>query len=611
MRYPTFEETNLSAIAFNRINRYWSKKTLISKFENGKYTGKWQQFSYADFADSLEKLCGAWIEFGLEPGDRVAIFGKNRPRWMHTSLSLLACGLVIVPVYPTLTAKDAGYILKDSGAKYVVTDTGEQAEKILAVKDNLPELRGIYVMEEVAASPDDGIGNFEDLLRVSKENTYSDEVIRRIRAITGDNLAAIIYTSGTTGRPKGVMLTHGNFLSQRSVLKTFDLNDNDIFLNHLPFCHSFGFTTDLLGATDVGAALAIADGLKPEQIRDGLTSIRPTVLMSVPRLFEKLYIEVQRVVSQKPRPIQKLFRDALSVGKQVFDLRNAGKPLPLDLQLKYKLASRIINKVRKQAGLDRCRVAFAGGGPTSRELCYFFQSLGIDIYQGYGLTETSPICNVNIPGKNKLGTVGPPIPGVEVRIDEGGEILLRGPNIMKGYYNDPDSTAEAIDKEGWFHTGDIGNIDADGYLTITDRKKEIIVTSGGKNIAPQGIEAAYNTEPYIERIVVVGDDRKYLTALVCPNFELLEKWAQQNNLIWNTRAELITLPEIIKLVEGRVNEINRHFARFEQLKKVALVDHEFTEETGELTPTQKVKRRVVDSMYKKVIDSMYPQEERI
>jgi long-chain acyl-CoA synthetase len=499
--------------------------------------------------------------------------------------------------------------LRDSGAKYVVVDTLEQARKTLAIIDELPELKKIFVMDAVPDLVHDRLGTYDSLLAAAAGRLELPALFERARTIAGDDVAAIIYTSGTTGRPKGVMLTNGNFLSQRVMLKTFNINYRDVFLNHLPFCHSFGMTADLLATAEVGATLAIADGIGAEQIRHALRTVRPTILMSVPRLFEKLYVEVRRVVGQRPERAQKIFQAALDVGKQVFDLKNERRRIPLTLLAKYELAKLILMKVRQQAGLDRVRVAYAGGGPTSTELCYFFQSLGIDIFQGYGLTETSPVANVNPPGKNKLGTVGPAIAGVEEKLALDGEILIRGKNLMKGYYNDPEATAEAIDKEGWFHTGDIGTIDADGYLTITDRKKELIVTAGGKNIAPLAIESAFNTERYIERVVAIGDRRKYIAALVCPNFDAVRQWAKDKGLALETDAEIAASPDVRKLLEECMAAVNAEFARYEQIKKFAVIDHEFSEATGELTPSMKVKRRVVAEKYSAVIDALYPAEE--
>ena len=608
--YPTFDEKSMAAAAFNRLGQHWNEVKLVAMYRDGRHTGQWESHTVREQAEERHHLTTAWGMLGVKPQERVAIMAQNRPRWICAAKSLLPANIIMVPIYPTLTAQDAAFILRDSGARYIVVDTMDQARKILSVFGELPDLQKVFVMDPITERTDERVAPYDDLIAMAKGRVDMQAIFRGIREIREEDLAAILYTSGTTGRPKGAALTNANLLSQRVLLPCLNFRSDDVFLNHLPFSHSFGLTSDLFASGHVGATLVIAEGIAPQQIRHALTTIRPTVLMSVPRLFEKIYVNVQRVVSQKSPRVQTIFTGALNVGKQVFDLRNEGKRIPVALALKYRLAKTQLMKVRRRAGLDRVRVAYAGGGPTSLELCYFFQSLGIDIYQGYGLTETSPVANVNLPGKNKLGTVGPPISGVEEKIADDGEILIRGKNVMKGYYNNPEATAEAIDEEGWFHTGDIGAFDEDGYLKIVDRKKELIITSGGENIAPLAIEAAFNTEPYVERVVVVGDGRKYLAALVCPNFEVLYDWAREKGLRWDSDGELSAHPEVTRLLEERVREVNKNFARFQQIKKVAVMDHLFSEETGELTPTQKVKRRVVDSMYEKTIGSMYPREDR-
>ncbi|MBN1341800.1 MAG: long-chain fatty acid--CoA ligase [Phycisphaerae bacterium] len=607
MDYPTLEETSVVAVGLNRFKECWDDVRLVSMYRGGRHTGQWQNHLTSEVADEILHLTTAWRMIGLRPQECVAIMSRNRPRWLTTSISLLARNAVTVPIYPTLTTEAAAFILRDSDAKYLVVDTMDQARKILPVFDELKGLRKIFVMDPMSDRTDPRVGAYDDLIAMARGKVDADDVCREARDIVGDDVAVIVYTSGTTGRPKGVVLTNTNILSQRIALEYFGFSRHDVFLNHLPFSHSFGLTADMFGSIGARATLAIAEGMAPRQIRHALTTIRPTVLMSVPRLFEKIYVQVQQVVSQKPPRVQAIFNAALDVGKRVFDLKTEGKRVPAALALKYVLMRRITSKVRKQAGLDRVRIAYAGGAPTSRELCCFFQSLGIDIYQGYGLTETSPIANVNLPGKNKLGTVGPPILGVEEKIAEDGEILIRGDNVMKGYHSNPEATAEVIDDQGWFHTGDIGAIDDDGYLRILDRKKELIITSGGKNIAPQAIESAFNTDVYIERVVVIGDGRKYLCALVCPNFQMLRRWARERDIQFDSDADLAAHPEIVRLIEDRVWEVNKGFARFEQIKKIAVMDHEFSEETGELTPTLKVKRRVVDSTYSQTIASLYSE----
>ncbi len=605
MNYPTFDETCLAAVCYNRASRYLDHVHVISRYRDGRHTDRWHSAYWRDEVDDIHALTMAWTLLGVQPQQTIALMGKNRPRWIHAAMSVIANNAVLVPVYPTLTAQDAAFVLRDSGARHIVVDTVEQARKVLSVNGELPELDRIVVMDALDGEAPAGVTSWDEQLGLAEGKLDMEALFGKVRQITPDDLVSIIYTSGTTGRPKGVMLTNGNYMAQRFLLGQYNLRSEDVFLNHLPFCHSFGLTTDLLASADVGATLAIADGFAPEQIREALLTIRPTVLMSVPRLFEKIFIQVHDVVSRRPKALQDAFGMSMGVGKQVFDLGNEGQPLPLGLRLKYKVAQRILRKVRGKSGLDRLRVAYAGGAPTSRELSYFFQSLGIDLYQGYGLTETGPIANVNAPGKNKLGTVGPPIAGCEEKLADDGEILIRGTNVMKGYHGNPEATARAIDGDGWFHSGDIGTFDSDGYLTITDRKKELIVTSGGKNIAPLKLESAFNTEAAIERVVLIGNDRKFPSALICPNFEMLRRWATDQGLRFDSDGELVAQPEVEALIQQRVDAVNRAFPRHEQIKKFALMDHEFTEFTGELTPTQKVRRKVVDEMYGDVIEGLY------
>ncbi len=603
--FPRFEETNIPAIGYNCMVRVWEKPKLVSMYQDGRHTGAWQSCTMAEQVSEQKQLARAWQLLGLDAEDRVAIMAPNRPRWVFSIYSLLTAHLVLVPVYPTLTPREAAYILRDSGARVLLVDSLERAQQIQTLRGELPALEHIFVMDALDAAPPEPIGTYDDLRDSAKGHEDDDALAEAIRAATPETLAAIIYTSGTTGPPKGVMLTHGNFMSQRPVLDLFNLGPDDVFLNHLPFCHSFGLTTDLFGSVAVGATLAIADGFQPAQIRHALTTIRPTVLMSVPRLYEKIYLQVQQVVAGRPRFVQRLFDGALRVGKQVFDLEAEGESLPAGLRFKRRLAGRITGKIRRRAGLDRLRLAYAGGAPAGQELYHFYQALGIDLFQGYGLTETSPIAAVNRPGQNRLGTVGQHAPGAELAIAEDGEVLVRGPLVMKGYYNMPEATAEAIDPEGWFHTGDVGEIDRDGFLRIVDRKKEIIVTSGGKNIAPQPIESAFNTDPYIERAVLIGDARNYLIALIIPDFDALARWAAGQGLSDLSHEALAAHPEVRRLMAERVDLVNADLARFEQIKRFAILAAPFSVQTGEITPTEKVKRRVIATKYADVIDALY------
>lgn len=605
--YPEFKESNLAAIGLNRAREIWGETKLISKYKHGRHGSEWQSYSVQEQADIQHRLVAAWSMLGLLPQDRVAIMSANRPRWIFSLNSLLLSNLVTVPIYPTLTAEAAAYILQDSGAKIVIVDTLAQAEKIASRLDTLPALKGIYVMDALDGATEPPIHTLDTLLEEARAQVNLERMYATVHEIAAHDTAAIIYTSGTTGHPKGVVLTHGNFLSQRPLQESFNLGPQDVFLNHLPFSHVFGLTADLFGSQALKATLVIADGIEPEKIRHALHTIRPTVLMSVPRLFEKIFVQVQQVVAERPQALQTLFNGALAVGKKAFDLESQGQRLPTGLAIKHRLSKRIAKRVLSKAGLDRVRLAYAGGAPISPELCHFFQGLGINLYQGYGLTETSPVATVNLPGRNKLGTVGPPIPGVEIKIAEDGEILIRGANIMNGYFNNPSATSEVIDGEGWFYSGDIGAIDAEGYLSILDRKKELIITSGGKNIAPLPIESAFNTDQFIERVVVIGDLRHYLTALVCLEQNVVANWAEKKGIARTTPQDLAKDPDVYKLIEERISLVNQRLARYEQIKKFAILDHNFTPQTGEITPTEKLKRRVIAEKYRDIIDKLYAE----
>ncbi|MBZ0273465.1 long-chain fatty acid--CoA ligase [bacterium] len=601
-------ERSLAAIFYNRRNDNPDRALIIAKRKDGRLTDGFHTITRAQFRDEAERVAAGLVSLGIEKGDHIAVFSPNRPRWLTAATGVFEAGGVIVPVYPTLTAKEAGYVINHSEAKVLFVGEKDHLDKWFAMKPSCKLVKQVVVLDPIEPAKDGSYLTWDELagrgrreLEKLTEKTLGD----RIASIEEEDLAAIIYTSGTTGVPKGVMLSNGNFLSQKPARQYFDLNEKDIWLSHLPLCHSFGFVADYFGCFEVGGTLGMAEGLDPDTMREALIAVRPTVLMSVPRLYEKLYLRVHSILKSRPQAVQDLFWKAHGVGLEVFSYRNEGKRVPLTLAAKYKAAGVVLEKVKQQAGLDRLRVAYGGGGPLAKELMAFFNGLGIDIYQGYGLTETSPAATITRPGDNKLGTVGPPIEGCEVTIAEDGEILIRGFNIMKGYYKDPDGTAEAISEDGWFHSGDIGKFDEHGRLVITDRKKELIITSAGKNIAPMPIEMAFNTDPFIERVILIGDNRNYLTALVAPNFDMLRRFAKDEGIDASSDADLVRHPKVIARYQQAVDKVNADLARFEQIKKFTVVDHEFDEASGILTPTQKVKRRVVPEKYKKEIEAMY------
>jgi len=603
-----YDENTISATTLNRARQFPDKVYVISRYLQGKRTQGWHGLTWGEMDALTRNLLQGLRALGGQEGDRLAVFSPNRPRWIVAAMAGILGG-TFVPIYPSSKPDDVWWILHDSGARAVVVGSDEHLKKVLSVRERLPDLSRIVVMDPIGEHPDPMVSSFEEVCALGAEHPFPEaELFERIQRTKEEDVAAIIYTSGTTGRPKGVMLTHRNIVCQRVIAPEFNFTSRDVWMAHLPLCHSYGFTSDLMNAGFQAGTMFLLDSLETEEIRQGLLAARPTVMNSVPRLWEKLYIQINSILGTRPPAVQRLFGWAMAAGKQAYLLRDQAKPVPTGLKLKMAAANRLFAVVKKQAGLDRLRMCSTGGGPINPDLILFFGSMGIDLYQGFGLTETAPTTHVNTPRFHKLGTVGKPFPGVEQRIDLDGEILIKGPQVMKGYCNNPQATAEAITPDGFFRTGDIGKIDEEGFLTITDRKKDLLITSAGKNIAPQPIENEFNTDRFIEQVAVVGDGRKYVTALVVPEFGALEAWAKEKGIEYPSRAELIRHPQVKELMEKHVAEVNQRLAKYEQIKRFTVMAAPFSETTGELTPTQKLKRRIIEQKFKGEIDRMYPKD---
>jgi long-chain acyl-CoA synthetase len=591
----------LCDLFYRSVDTYRKAEHLKSKVD-----GQWRPWSSDEFRTAVEELSLGLRALGVDKGDRVAILSENRPEWAIADLATLAAGAVDVPIYSTLTPAQVKYILEDSQAKVVFVSSVAQARKVAEVRAQLPNLKHFVRM---GSGPDfpEGFGAIEEVRQKGRPALAADPQAVRQRAaeVKAEDLATLIYTSGTTGDPKGVMLVHSNIVSNvaavRQVFHVF--SQDDVALSFLPLCHIFERMAGYYMMLEVGATIAYAESV--EAVPANMAEVRPTLMCSVPRLYEKIYARVLEKVAGDPPTRQKIFRWAIGVGRRLFLHRSARtSPSVLDRARGLAADKLVFGKIRARTG-GRLKLFVSGGAPLSREINEFFGAVGLQILEGYGLTETSPVITCNRPDRFKPGTVGLPLPGVEVSIAPDGEILTRGPHVMKGYYNKPQATAEAIDAEGWFHTGDVGVIDADGFLTITDRKKDLIVTSGGKNIAPQPIENVIKNSPLVGEVVMIGDRRNFPSALVVPNFESLEKWAREKGVAFSTREELVQKPEVVALYEQTVRDFTTHLAGFERIKKLALLSREFTLESGELTPTLKVKRRVIEQKYKDVIDRIY------
>jgi long-chain acyl-CoA synthetase len=570
-----------------------------------KRDGRYQPVSHATVHQRVRRLALGLQELGLTRGDRVAILSENRPEWALSDWACLTLGMADVPVYPTLPAAQITHILVNSGAAAIFVSGDAQAAKIAEIRSEAPDVKHVITFADTKpAGVDHTFAEVEAVGAALDTPERAAAWKAGALAVRQGDLATLIYTSGTTGLPKGVMLTHHNLASNVRVgLGALQFSLDDVALSFLPLCHVFERTGDYLYWT-AGVSIAYAESI--DTVPLNLSEVRPTLCMSVPRLYEKMYARVLENALSGSTVKKRVFFWARAVADAWADERLAGREPNGWLAAKYALAQRLVfSKLKERTG-GRLRYFVSGGAPLAPEINKFFYAAGLVILEGYGLTETSPLISVNTPEAFRIGTVGKPFPGLEVRIAPDGEILTRGPHVMAGYYKNEAATREAIDPDGWFHTGDIGMLD-DGFLRITDRKKDIIVTAGGKNIAPQPIENMIKTNKYVSQAVMIGDKRKFPVLLVVPNWDQLERWAARKNIIWTQRSQLLEMPTIKAKIEKEVGKQIVGLAKFEAPKKIALLENDFSVDRGELTPTLKVKRRVIDRDYKALIDTLYDE----
>ncbi|MCJ7653202.1 MAG: long-chain fatty acid--CoA ligase [Actinobacteria bacterium] len=583
----------------SRVEKYGNRVMMKRKQE-----GQWKEISWNQFYEKVRNLGLALISMGIQAGDRVAIFSTNSPEWQMTDMASLSIGAADVPLYPTITAPQAEYILKDSGSRVVFVGSEDPMHRVLQVKGNLPDLMKVVTVDNTTSDNPDVI-TFDEMLKLGEKYADKGEFDRRLSAVLPDALCSIVYTSGTTGPPKGVMLTHNNFMSNVSTASDLiESHDDDVILSFLPLSHVLERMSGYYTAVYNGGTIAHAQSI--DTLLEDIGDIKPHWMVSVPRLYEKVHAGVLANVEGEPPIKQKIFRWAVGVGSEVSKLITSHKPIPAGLKFKYNIANKLVfSKIYEKMG-GRLRFFFSGGAPLAKEIAEFFHAMGITILEGYGLTETSPVLTVNRPEALRFGSVGQPIPEVEIKIAGDGEILAKGPNVMRGYFNKPEATAEVL-VDGWFHTGDIGHMDKDNYLHITDRKKDLIVTAGGKNIAPQNIENQLKLDKYIEQVCVLGDKRKYLSALIVPNFEALEDWAKKEGIAFKDRMDLVMNEKVNKLYRERIDGQLKEFDRHEGITKFTLLPQEMTEDDGFLTPTLKVKRKEVSQAFANDIDKMYSE----
>lgn len=569
-----------------------------------KRESRWTDVSHRELAERVQDLSVGLIELGVAPGDKVALLSENRPEWAIADFACLAARCTDVPIYPTLPAKQVEYILRDSSAVAILVSTASQLDKVLAARARLPLLRHIISFD---AGRRPGVLGLDAVAAMGRAaRARHPEWRTRALEAQADDLATLIYTSGTTGDPKGVMLTHRNIASNvTTALSLFDFGPSDECLSFLPLSHIFERMFGHYSMFHAGVVINYAESF--DTVPADMVARRPTIVAAVPRLYEKIYGHMLEGVRSSGPPRQRIFEWARRIGAAWANLTIAKKHVPMSLAVKHALADRLVfARLRARTG-GRIRLFISGGAPLSAEIARFFYAAGMPVVEGYGLTETSPVIAVNTLARLKLGTVGRPMPGVEVRIAPDGEILTRGPHVMKGYFNKPGDTDETIDPDGWLHTGDIGTLDSDGFLSITDRKKDLIVTAGGKNIAPQPIENLARRNKFVSNAVLLGDRRPFPIMLVVPNIDSLRMWAAHQRIAEKDPELLLALPEVRKKIEREVRKTLRDLAQFEMPKKLLLLSEEFSMETGELTPKLSVRRKVVEERYREAIESLYAE----
>jgi long-chain acyl-CoA synthetase len=562
-----------------------------------KQDGQWVDRSFAQVLEVVRSLSLGLIELGVSKGDKVSILGNTRPEWTYFDFAALSAGAVVVPIYQTNSPEECQYVLENSDAKVVVVEDDEQMEKVRAVRDQLPLLEHVVRM---TGSSEDAI-SFDDLANRGS-NRDASEWEARWRSVTKEDICTFIYTSGTTGPPKGCIISHGNYRAMLDMVnETSVIEEEDVTYLYLPLAHSFALLIQF-GSYDLGTTIAYWER-DPQKILPNLAELKPTYFPSVPRIFEKIYTAASSGMEKQGGIKKAIFEWSIAVGKKVRAAERSGRKPGFLLRKQYEFADKqVLSKIRGLFG-GNLRLAVSGAAPISPEILTFFDAAGVLVLEGWGMTETSTAATISTPDDFKVGTIGKPFPGCEVKIAEDGEILVKGPNVFQGYYKNEEATRETI-VDDWLHTGDIGEIEPDGFIKITGRKKDIIITAGGKNITPANLENEIKQHPLVSQCVVVGDRKPYLVALVTLDPEDAVAYAKEHDLPEDPE-QLAANTDVLKAIEDHVATINEKFARVEQVKKVAILPRDLSQETGELTPTLKVKRAVVASKHEREIEALY------
>ncbi len=573
--------------------------------ERFKRQGAWRTLSWRELGATVEEVALGFLVLGRRKGEAVALLSASRAEWVQADFAIFSAGCVTIPVYPSYTPGQLAYIVSDAGAKTLIVEDPAQLAKALEVRGKMESVEQIVVIQGYEGR-ERSIFTWEELRRMGRENRelLKSVLAQRLASTQSDDVATIVYTSGTTGPPKGVIQTHANHVAAlQAASQSTKIVQGDVHLLFLPLAHAFARFEAFIGIHR-GLTTAFAENL--DKVGENLREVCPDFISSVPRVFEKVYARILAGVEAGSPLKKRIFHWAIGVGREVSRLQQARRPIPASLALKHRIAHRLVfAKLHKALG-GRLRFCISGGAPLAKEIAEFFHAAGILILEGYGLTETCPVLTVNRPDGFKFGSVGRAIPGVELRIAADGEILARGPNIAtRGYFRKPEASAEVFEPSGWFHTGDIGRIDEGGFLFITDRKKDLIVTSGGMNIAPQNIENFLKGDPFISQVMVYGDRRPYPVALITLNPEELRKFAQAEGILATDPALLAKHPRVVERVSRIVEERNASLQSYAKIKKFTVLPADFSQDGGELTPTLKVKRKVVAEKYRDALESLY------
>jgi long-chain acyl-CoA synthetase len=592
---------SLATMFWNRVDKSADRPAQMSKRH-----GAWTTLTWREVGEAVRELALGLLALGRQPGDTIALLSTSRAEWVQADFAIFGAGCITVPVYPTYPPDLIAYVINDSGARTIIVEDPGQLAKVLEAREKTPGLQQIVVMTGYEATqPPKMVMTWEMLRRLGRDNVsqHAATLEQRLAATKPDDLASIVYTSGTTGPPKGVMQTHGNHLAaQRNSESAAPCEEGWVHLLFLPLAHSFARLESFLGVYR-GLCTAFAENL--DKVGDNLKEVRPHFICSVPRVFEKVYAKILSGVEAGSPAKKKIFYWAIGVGREVSRHQQRGQPLPTGLRLKRAIADKLVFSKLHAALGGRLQWAISGGAPLSREIAEFFHSAGILILEGYGLTETCPAATFNRPTRFKFGSVGQALDNVEIKIASDGEILIRGANVARGYLKQAEATAEVFEPSGWFHSGDIGRLDEEGFLFITDRKKDLIVTAGGMNIAPQNIENMLKADPFISQAMVYGDRKPYPVALITLNADELGKFAREHGIIATDPAVVVKHPAVIERVGRTVEEKNSQLQSYAKIKKFTVLPVDFSQEGGELTPTLKVKRKIVSNKYLTMIEELY------